>query len=222
VLGWAEVAAALLAGILIGWVARSFWLHVRLRSPTPTAGWIGPAAAPHAPSDPASSAAPSPAAVAPAVPKTSTDADTAGRVIVHLARLGRLGNDEVGRTGFTQMGIGKALDVRQGTLTKVLTRLEAAEVVVVDRRHVQGAPRRLNVYRLTALGESVARDLRRRSMIPAEEAEPGTTVGGRRAREAPLRVVTMSPEPAVEPDRTELPQPPPERPKPDEPRAIPR
>lgn len=95
----------------------------------------------------------------------SADADTAGRVIVHLASLGRLGNDEVARIGHTQRGMTEALGIRQGTLAKVLSRLESAEVVEVDRRHVQGEPRRLKVYRLTALGESVARDLRHRRSL---------------------------------------------------------
>lgn len=91
----------------------------------------------------------------------SKGASTAGRVILHLASLGRLGNDEVARVGFTQRGMAEALEVRQGTLAKVVSRLEAAGVVEVDRRHVSGEPRRLKVYRLTGLGESVAKDIRR-------------------------------------------------------------
>jgi DNA-binding PadR family transcriptional regulator len=81
-------------------------------------------------------------------------------VIAHLSSLGRLGNDDVGPLGFTQKGMSAALAIRQGTLTKVLSRLEAARVIEVDKRHVRGEPRRLKVYRLTALGESVARELR--------------------------------------------------------------
>jgi DNA-binding PadR family transcriptional regulator len=81
-------------------------------------------------------------------------------VILHLAGLGRLAYDDVGLIGHTQAGMSEALGIRQGTLTKVLSRLVAAKVVEVDRRHVHGEPRRLNVYRLTALGESVARDVR--------------------------------------------------------------
>jgi DNA-binding MarR family transcriptional regulator len=81
---------------------------------------------------------------------------------VHLASLGRLGNDHVARRGYTQQGIVDALGIPQGTVAKVLDRLEAADVVEVDLRHVSGEPRRLKVYRLTALGESVARDIRQR------------------------------------------------------------
>jgi DNA-binding MarR family transcriptional regulator len=92
--------------------------------------------------------------------KTSADASTAGKVILHLYSLGRLGNDEVGLTGYTQGGMSEAIGIRQGTLAKVLLRLRAAKIIEVDRRHVRGEPRRLNVYRLTALGESVGRELR--------------------------------------------------------------
>jgi DNA-binding MarR family transcriptional regulator len=81
-------------------------------------------------------------------------------VILHLSRLGRIGPDDIAPIGFTQEGIAAALNVRQGTLVKVLQRLKAAEVLTVDRRHVSGVDRRRYVYRLTALGESVARDLR--------------------------------------------------------------
>jgi DNA-binding PadR family transcriptional regulator len=52
------------------------------------------------------------------------------------------------------------LGIPQGTLAKVLSRLEAAGVVRSGRRHVSGEPRRLKVYELTGLGESVARDIR--------------------------------------------------------------
>jgi|HubBroStandDraft_1064217.scaffolds.fasta_scaffold145484_1 DNA-binding PadR family transcriptional regulator len=78
---------------------------------------------------------------------------------MHLARLGRLSNDEIGVLGHTQRGMTESLGVPQGSVAKTLGRLEGAGVVVVDRRHVQGQPRRLKVYRLTSLGESVARDL---------------------------------------------------------------
>jgi DNA-binding PadR family transcriptional regulator len=64
----------------------------------------------------------------------------------------------------------EALSIRQGTLTKVLSRLVAAKVVEVDRRHVHGQSRRLNVYRLTALGESVARDIRVRHAAEQSDA----------------------------------------------------
>lgn len=82
------------------------------------------------------------------------------RVVLHLARQGRLGSDEVAPPGFTQSGISQALGRPQSVFAKVLQRLEASGVTSHDTRHVKGAPRRLKVYRLTALGESLARDLR--------------------------------------------------------------
>ena len=75
--------------------------------------------------------------------RSSEGANLAGKVIVHLSLLGRVGNDEVGRLGFTQAGMSDALGIRQGSLTKVLSRLEAAQVIEVDRRHVQRQPRRI-------------------------------------------------------------------------------
>jgi len=116
------------------------------------------------------SRAPFPSVSSAITPGASEGANLAGKVIVHLSLLGRLGNDEVGRLGFTQGGISEALGIRQGTLTRVLSRLEAAQVIEVDRRHVQGQSRRLNVYRLTALGESVARDIRHRRPTSSEPA----------------------------------------------------
>jgi DNA-binding PadR family transcriptional regulator len=84
-------------------------------------------------------------------------------VILHLASLGRLGGNDVARRGHTQQGIVDSLGIPQGTVAKVLVRLVAADVVEVSLRHVAGEPRRLKVYRLTSLGESVAKDIRRRS-----------------------------------------------------------
>ena len=89
----------------------------------------------------------------------SPGSELAGRVIVHLARLGRLPRDEVGAVGFTQKGMRESLRVPQGSIAKTLSRLRSAGVVEVDRRHVRNQPRRLKVYTLTALGESVARDI---------------------------------------------------------------
>ncbi|MGA8276330.1 MAG: hypothetical protein WB852_08585, partial [Thermoplasmata archaeon] len=96
----------------------------------------------------------------------------ARRVILHLSGLSRLGNDEVARIGFTQQGMATALGARQGSLVRVLQRLEAAGVLTVDRRHVSGVARRLKVYRLTALGESLARDLRHPGAAPPRPIEP--------------------------------------------------
>jgi DNA-binding MarR family transcriptional regulator len=95
-------------------------------------------------------------------------------------RQGALGPYEVAPVELCQLGIVRALDVRQSALTKVLTRLVAAGVLATDRRHVEGQPRRLKVYQLTPLGESLARDLRR--TFPSQfmtEPRPATAPAAR-------------------------------------------
>jgi len=83
------------------------------------------------------------------------------RVVLQIYRQGALGPHEVAPVELCQLGLVGSLGVRQSALTKVLTRLVAAGVLATDRRHVEGQPRRLKVYQLTPLGESLARDLRR-------------------------------------------------------------
>ena len=154
-----ELGGAAIGGAVIGWLA-----HALLR------GHLRQVTLPKREDDGAPSASktvvPNPSEPSPSPrqdgPTVSSEADTAGRVILHLAGLGRLAYDEVGLIGHTQGGMCDALSIRQGTLTKILSRLIAAKVIEVDRRHVHGQPRRLNVYRLTAMGESVAREIRSR------------------------------------------------------------
>ena len=81
------------------------------------------------------------------------------RVMLHLYKQGHLGDGEVAPIGFTQGGMSEQLGVAQSPLSSVLRRLVVAGLVVQDTRHVRGQPRRLRVYRLSPLGESVARDL---------------------------------------------------------------
>jgi len=84
------------------------------------------------------------------------------RIILHLVKQGRLGEDEVAPSSLTQGGIAEALAIPQNSLTNVLGRLVAAGALKVDVRHVRGKNRRLKVYRLTDRGEAVARELRSR------------------------------------------------------------
>jgi DNA-binding MarR family transcriptional regulator len=162
-LNWLYVAIAAVGGGLAGWAANALVRRgVQRRSSPDTSRSPIVVESPLAP-DSSSPTNRTAVASPPVTRRTiSKDADTAGRVIAHISSLGRLGNDEIASLGFTQIGMGEKLGIRQGTLAKVLSRLEAAKVVEVDRRHVQSRPRRLKVYRLTSLGESVARDLRRR------------------------------------------------------------
>ena len=93
---------------------------------------------------------------------------TSQRVILHLSRQPRLGYGDVAPPEITQAGMTEALGVPQPALTKVLARLVDGGALLVTRTHVSGAPRRLKVYQLTAHGEAIARDLRRRAAMTAE------------------------------------------------------
>jgi DNA-binding MarR family transcriptional regulator len=102
-----------------------------------------------------------------AIPAADEPLRTSQRVILHILGQGRIGPNELAPVGLSQGGIGDALHVRQSSVAKSLARLEAAGVLVVSRRHVEHQVRRLKVYELTPLGEALARDLRRRTMKPA-------------------------------------------------------
>jgi hypothetical protein len=88
------------------------------------------------------------------------------RIVVHLARVGRVGADELGRLEMTQRGMGTALGADQSALSKVLRRLVAAGALDETRRHVRGSGRRVKVYSLTRRGESIAREIRTRYNLP--------------------------------------------------------
>ena len=168
----------------------------RAVSPTveaPQASFAGPSSEPPAgpaPPSPAISAplpeppaAPSPGAPVPGSPAPTTPAPgtvtrealrLSQRIVLHLARQGFLGPDEVAGVGFTQLGMSETLGVRQNALTNVLRRLVAAGVLSEDVRHVRGQPRRLKVYRLTSRGEALAKELRRTTgSHRPEEPAPG-------------------------------------------------
>jgi DNA-binding PadR family transcriptional regulator len=182
---------ALLAGGAVGWIGHYLWTRRAPLASVPS-GTHPPQPAPAVVSKPADPipapdvlvaanpvASIPPTAAAPATvsrPAASEGVGLARRVITHLSRLGRIGPDDVAPVGFTQQGMAAALEVRQGTLVKVLQRLRAADVLTVDRRHVSGVDRRLNVYRLTSLGESIAQDLRHRPRGPQPAAPPNEWV----------------------------------------------
>ncbi len=179
-----EVLAAAAGGGAAGWIAHHLWTRRRTAIPSPSNGPPTPSVSTSAsraddprttgPAQPTiaqvGAAPPGSANGSPPARPVTTDEGLglARRVILHLSGLGRLGHDDVARVGFTQQGMAAALSARQGSLVRVLQRLEAADVLTVDRRHVSGMARRLKVYRLTALGESVARDLRH----PTDGAPP--------------------------------------------------
>ena len=113
---------------------------------------------------------------APAIPSTSPEPEQSGgprlklsqRVMLHLYLQGHLADGEVAPFGFTQGGMAEKLRVAQSPLSSVLRRLVVAGLVSQDTRHVRGQPRRLRVYRLTPVGEVVARDLYRQSVEGSE------------------------------------------------------
>jgi DNA-binding PadR family transcriptional regulator len=170
---WAEFLAAAVLGAGAGWLGNYLWTRRRTPSSVPPDPPLDEvpdlAPAPSSPPLPRPTAGPSD--WAPVIPPAAEEGlGLARRIILHLSGLGRLGYDEVGRVGYTQRGMAVALSARQGSLVRVLQRLEAGGLLTVDRRHVSGVPRRLKVYRLTSLGESIARDLRH----PADGARRGS------------------------------------------------
>lgn len=158
---WTDIGLGVGGALLLGVLA--VWLIVRRRPPSP---------GPDATADERGVAAP--AAPGP-VPSDET-LRISQRIVVHLSQQGRLGPDEVATVGFTQGGISRALGVPQTSLTNVLRRLEAGGLVTVDTRHVRGQPRRLKIYRLTARGEELARELRH---PPPNSGSSPPFVGGR-------------------------------------------
>lgn len=95
------------------------------------------------------------------------------RVIVELARQGRLTPDATVEPGRTQAGLVRALGSNQSAVSKVLRRLVDAAVVDEERRHVRGGSRRVKAYALTRRGEMIARDIAERagvSLLPPMDA----------------------------------------------------
>lgn len=107
-------------------------------------------------------------------PPTAERLRLSQRVILHIYAQGRLHDGEVATPAFTQAGMSEKLGVGQSPLSNVLRRLVVGGVLTEDVRHVFGRPRRLRVYRLTPMGESLALELRRRSGPPAAPAGPPT------------------------------------------------
>ncbi|MCI4318423.1 MAG: hypothetical protein L3J96_07785, partial [Thermoplasmata archaeon] len=89
------------------------------------------------------------------------------RVVLHLAAQGRLYDDEIATTAFTQAGMAERLSVGQSPLSNVLRRLVIGGVLTQDVRHVRTRPKRLRVYRLTSMGEALATEIRRQNATRA-------------------------------------------------------
>jgi DNA-binding MarR family transcriptional regulator len=106
------------------------------------------------------------------------------RVLIQLARLGRIEADAPARRERTQQGLAEAVNSNQSAVSKVLRRLVAAEVLAEDRRHIIGSGQRMKAYSLTRRGELLAREVARRrhvDLLPAlprsgPEPAPGSWV----------------------------------------------
>jgi DNA-binding MarR family transcriptional regulator len=96
-------------------------------------------------------------------------------MIDHLRRQPRTGPYDIASAGMSQAGMVDALGATQSAVAKVARRLVASGVLLETREHVQGSPTRLKVYRLTPLGEALARDIRQRhrgAAFPGQEPVP--------------------------------------------------
>jgi hypothetical protein len=82
------------------------------------------------------------------------------RIMLYLLAQPQLGPDDIAPPAFTQAGMTEALLVQQGPLSNVLRRLTYSGILKCELGHVQGSPRRLNIYRLTPKGELLAVRLR--------------------------------------------------------------
>jgi len=113
----------------------------------------------------------------PSYPSVSVSSDQvrlSERIVVVLAREGRLGEESPLRPVRTQAGLVESLGSNQSAVSKVLRRLVAAELLSVERRHVPGRSQRLKVYALTRRGELLAREVARRrnlSLLPPRPVE---------------------------------------------------
>jgi len=97
------------------------------------------------------------------------------RIVIHLDQTGPPGDGGVAKRESTQQGMAQVLSVTQGAVSKVLSRLVAAEVVRHERHHVRGEDRRVRVYFLTARGEELAREIQYRFGLPSRVPLRGQT-----------------------------------------------
>ncbi len=109
-------------------------------------------------------------------PKPPERLSIAYRILLHIARQGRYGPNEVPPRALCQAGMVEALGVTQGALVGFLQELVAAGVLSVHRDHVRGIDRRVKVYELTPEGDVLVLEIRRRQTPPPSPF--GAPVGG--------------------------------------------
>ncbi|HYK93659.1 MAG TPA: hypothetical protein VEY07_06420 [Thermoplasmata archaeon] len=171
--------------------ALAWWLWNRASAPQPLSEPVSPPApVPAAAPDPPSPVvAPSPDP--PRRERPTGEMRISQRVVLHLSRQPRLAYGDVAPVELTQRGMTQSLSVAQPALAKVLARLVDGGALLEMRTHVSGASRRLKVYQLTALGESIAVELRRR-VGPIEIGRDPSGHGPRSFR--PIEVTPLDPD----------------------------
>lgn len=92
--------------------------------------------------------------------------ESALRTLARLGELSRLADERVVPVEYTQSGLAEFLGVGQGTMSKVLSRLVLAGLIVVSRQHVPGARLRLKTYSISLAGENFLYEVQRRNPHP--------------------------------------------------------
>ncbi|MGA8276161.1 MAG: hypothetical protein WB789_08590 [Thermoplasmata archaeon] len=103
------------------------------------------------------------------------------RIVLQLARLGRIEPDAPVGAARTQQGLAEAAGSNQSAVSKVLRRLVAAEIIAEERRHIVGSSQRMKAYSLSRRGELLAREVARRhhvDLLPPREP-PGREDGSK-------------------------------------------
>ncbi len=91
------------------------------------------------------------------------------RVILHLARLGRIDPEAPAAPTRTQQGLVAATGGSQSAVSKVLRQMVASGMVEEERRHIAGVSHRMKAYALSRRGELLAREVAARrdvSLLP--------------------------------------------------------
>lgn len=105
---------------------------------------------------------PSDRAIDPSVEPTERELRISIRVLLHIARQGRFGPEELPSDALTQAGMAQALGASQGAISNCLGRLVHGGALTSERSHVAHRMFRVTVYTLTPSGEELVRRLRRR------------------------------------------------------------
>jgi hypothetical protein len=105
----------------------------------------------------------------PAPPVLATPSRITDALLRHLVALPQLYPGDLPSKAWTQAGIAEAVGAGQSAVSRVLRRLVAAGIILVETRHVAGSPRRVRIYRLTERGERLGRALREAPPVPRDD-----------------------------------------------------